>query len=141
MYKYHVKYENFNGEEVEKDLWFNLTKFELNKLNLFAKGGKGYAEYIKKISEAKDIETMVSLIETLIASAYGIPDEVGEEFIKSEEITKRFMCSAAYDQFMLDLFTKEDGADAIKKLFIGMVPKSYATEMLKNLEKIESENK
>ena len=47
MYKTSVTFENFEGEKVTKDLYFNLTKAQITKLQLSYK--QGFDKYVDEI--------------------------------------------------------------------------------------------
>ena len=83
MWKFTAKYENFNGEQKEKVLRFNLTPSEIRKLQFSRKGG--IDKYYQEMVESIDYAAIYNAFEELIKASYGIISEDGDQFIKSEE--------------------------------------------------------
>lgn len=108
MWKFTAKYENYNGEHKEKELFFNLNKHELRRLSVSVPGG--IDTYYKKIVEAEDNKAIYESFEDLIHLSYGITSADGESFEKSEEEWEKFKSSMAYESFMDYIFGTENGA-------------------------------
>lgn len=117
MFKYLVKYEDYDGKPQEKTLWFNLSKGELLKMELKAKDG--LEKQLKEVSESKDRAKILETFEWIIDCAYGEKTEDGQMFVKNPEILAAFKQSPAYDEFLFDLLTTEDAAAAFVR---GIVP-------------------
>lgn len=130
MIKKTVKYEDFNGVERTEDLWFNLTKTELNNINFKHHGT--YGEQLKGIVDSKDIRVIKELFDEIVIKAYGIKSEDGRNFRKSPAIIDDFVTSAAYDALMTELLSDESAAAA---LFIGTLPKDMQEEVKKEMSK------
>ena len=130
MIKKTVKYEDFNGVERTEDLWFNLTKTELNNINFKHHGT--YGEQLKGVVDSKDIRVIKELFDEIIIKAYGIKSEDGRNFRKSPAIIDDFVTSAAYDALMTELLSDESAAAA---LFIGTLPKDMQEEVKKEMSK------
>lgn len=130
MIKKTVKYEDFNGVERTEDLWFNLTKTELNNINFKHHGT--YGEQLKGVVDSKDIRVIKELFDEIIIKAYGIKSEDGRNFRKSPAIIDDFVTSAAYDALMNELLGDESAAAA---LFIGALPKDMQEEVKKEMAK------
>lgn len=108
MWKFTAKYEDFNGNQKEKDIYFNLTTTELIKLQNSVKGG--IDTVYDKIIEENDNVALMSRFEEIIKLAYGVKGEDGESFLKSDKIYEDFKQTLAYDAFMEYLLTSENGA-------------------------------
>jgi hypothetical protein len=134
MIKKTVKYEDFNGVERTEDLWFNLTKTELNNINFKHHGT--YGEQLKGVVDSKDIRVIKELFDEIIIKAYGIKSEDGRNFRKSPAIVDDFVTSAAYDALMTELLSDESAAAA---LFVGALPKDMQEEVKKEMAK-EAQN-
>lgn len=130
MIKKTVKYEDFNGVERTEDLWFNLTKTELNNINFKHHGT--YGEQLKGVVDSKDIRVIKELFDEIIIKAYGIKSEDGRNFRKSPAIIDDFVTSAAYDALMNELLSDESAAAA---LFVGALPKDMQEEVKKEMAK------
>lgn len=124
MLKKTVTYENFNGEQVTKDLYFNLTKKELIDLQVSKDGGLD--AYIKKITEEEDKKAMIQLLDSIILEAYGQKSEDGERFIKNKELIDAFVSSMAYDALIDELFTVEG---ASLQFMMGLLPKDITSQI------------
>ena len=80
MIKKTVKYEDFNGEQVTEDCYFNLSKAELMEMNFQASGG--LENYARAIINARDAAAMMSVYKDLILKAYGVKTPDGKHFMK-----------------------------------------------------------
>lgn len=120
MWKYTAKYENFNGEQKEKVLRFNLTATEIRNLQ-FSKEG-GIDKYYAEVVESKDAKRIYEIFEDLVRLSYGTISEDGDRFIKSEEEYAKFKDSLAYENFMDYIMTSDNGAS---NFIMGIMPKSY----------------
>lgn len=124
MLKKTITYENFNGEQVTKDLYFNLTKKEL--IDLQISKDEGLDAYIKKIVEEEDKKAMIQLLDYIILAAYGQKSEDGERFIKNQELVDAFVSSMAYDALIDELFTVEG---ASLQFMMGLLPKDLSSKI------------
>lgn len=110
MFKKTVKCENFNGEVIEEDLYFNLTKAEVLKMELETPGG--YAAKLKEMYLKKDIPLIMKYMNEIILDAYGVKSPDGRKFMKSPEIRADFEATNAYSEFLVELLTDADKATA-----------------------------
>lgn len=129
MLKKTIKFTDYFGEERTQDFYFNLTKSELMEMNLSADGG--VERLIDKIIQTKDRKKLVTYFKDIILRSYGEKSDDGFQFMKGEEISKRFEQSPAYDQLFMELATDaEKAADFIN----GIVPKEVSDQMKKQRE-------
>lgn len=126
-----VKYQNFNGEEVEKTLHFHISYPEFTKLETSVEGG--YGEKIKKLVKTKDNKEIVEVFDYLILNSYGVKSEDGEEFIKTPELKEKFRNSAAYAALFAELAQDENKA---AEFINGILP----TEVKKKMAEVEKSN-
>jgi len=124
MWKFTAKYENWNGEQREKVLRFNLTPSEIRKLQ-FSKEG-GIDKYYQKIIDENDTAAIYNTFEELVRVSYGVISDDGEEFIKSEEAYNKFKNSLAYEAFMDYIITSENGAT---NFITGILPQNYVNKI------------
>ncbi len=129
-----VKFKDFSGEEITKKCYFHLTKLELTRLDVKFEGG--LAEYAKNLGEAKSPQQLLSLIEDVILTAYGIKTAEGK-FIKNAELRKEFEYSECYSELVLSLFQDEN---AMSEFIAGLAymdedDKSEVIEAGKNKKK------
>lgn len=105
MLKKVITFTDYNGVERKEEHYFNLTKSELVKMQYSINGG--YGEMVQRAIEAKDGKVIMNVIEELIDKSYGIKSLDGRRFEKSEEITKAFKQTEAYDQLFIELVTDD----------------------------------
>lgn len=139
MLKKTINYEDFNGEKVTEDCYFNLSKAELMEMNFQASGG--LENYARSIMNARDVKTMMNIYKDLILKAYGIKTPDGKHFMKNDQIRMEFECSPAYSELYMELVTNEKAA---AEFFNGIIPKDLAEdprlkELLKEGENVQSE--
>lgn len=103
MYKTTVKYTDFNGQEREEQLYFNLSKSEMMEMELSTQAG--VEEMLRMMIATKDNAKIVQTYKDLILKSYGIKSEDGTRFIKTKELREAFEQSAAYDQLFMDLLS------------------------------------
>ena len=132
MYKTTVTFENFEGEKVTKDLYFNLTKAEIMKLQLSYK--QGFDKYVEDIIHPLDGEPdpqkIMDLFEMLILKSYGVRTEDG--FIKSPEKAQAFVSTEAYSELFMKLLSDEK---AQIEFFMGIMPRDIAAQAQVELAK------
>lgn len=122
MLKKTIKYVNFNGEEVEEDFYFNLTKAEVMEMQLGTAGG--YAEYLQKLVGAKDVPAIVAAFKTIILKAYGVKSADGRRFEKSEELSREFEQTEAYSELYMELLQNGKACEEFVK---GVMPEAPKT--------------
>lgn len=132
MYKTSVTFENFEGEKVTKDLYFNLTKAEITKLQLSYKQGfdKYVDEIIHPLDGEPDPQKIMDLFEMLILKSYGIRTEDG--FIKTPEKAQAFATTEAYSELFMRLLQDEK---AQSEFFMGIMPRDLAAAAQAEIEK------
>ncbi len=110
MFKDSVTYTDFNDETHTEVLWFNITKTDiLGKLALVDR-----AEAIEKNLRGPQRELttpekqeILDVVKEFMELAYGKKSADGRHFRKSPAIWDDFRWSAAYDEYLLSLFTNE----------------------------------
>lgn len=122
MIKRTVQYEDYNGNMVSDDFYFNLTKAELLELELSYDAG--FSETIQKIIDAKDNRTLVAEFKKIVLMAYGVKSDDGKRFIKSDKLREEFEQTAAYSALFMELATDDTAAS----IFInGVTPKDLTS--------------
>lgn len=121
MLKRTIKYEDFDGNSVSEDFYFNLSKSELVELEVQYE--KGLAEALETIVKANDTKQLIAEFKKLVLLSYGKKSEDGKRFIKNEELRTEFAQSLAYDALFMELATSDTAAaDFIQ----GIVPKDMS---------------
>lgn len=107
MHKETITYNDLNGVERTEEFYFDLSKPELVKMQASTKGG--YDVQLKSI--AADPTTngskIMNFFEDFIAKSYGEKSEDGRRFMKSEEISRGFMETPAYEILFEKLVTND----------------------------------
>ena len=95
-----VTYTDFNGKERKDVLHFNLTKSELVDMETETEGGM--LNKIERLScDDSDGVEIMKIFKNLLLRSYGEKSEDGKSFIKSEEKSKAFTQTIAYDTFFM----------------------------------------
>lgn len=116
MYKKTITYTDYNGVERTEDFYFNLTKAEINKLEISAEGGGGLEALIKKAIQASDGKTIIETFDKIILTAYGEKSPDGRRFVKSPELSKAFSETEAYSELFMELMDGDNAAEFIRKV-------------------------
>lgn len=106
MLKKHVKYQGFDGEIIEEDLYFNLTRMDAIELSALYES-KDLAAYMDEIVKKEDIASLYRVLKDIVLLAYGVKSEDGKRFIKNETVKKEFEESLAFAQLIEDLHETE----------------------------------
>lgn len=129
MIKKVVNYTDYNGVERTESCYFNITKSEAMEMQ-FESGGN-LTDILQKMVDEKDQVKLGRMFKDLILKTYGIKSDDGKRFMKSEEISKAFEQTPAYDEIYMDLLSHEDHAVAFVK---GILPADVAKEIAKEEE-------
>ena len=125
MFKHTVKYADWNGVEKERDLLFNLTETEINKLQMSFPGGLD--GILDKIVKEKDNVEILKMFDIVVEKSYGVKSPDGERFMKGADIYKAFEESVAYDEFFKWLLVDNHAAD----FFNSIIPQHLSAEIEK----------
>lgn len=108
MVKKTITYTDLNGVERTEDFYFDMSKPEIVKMQLSAKGG--YDVQLKSIAANLNGALIMEFFENLITAAYGEKSDDGRRFVKSEELSKAFMQTPAYEVLFEELVTDDKKA-------------------------------
>lgn len=118
MIKQHVSYEDYEGNKVEKDLWFHLNRSDLAKLSLNYE--KGLIEGLTELQKKGDKRAIAEFIDELLINAYGVRKPDSDVFLKTKEIREDFEYSLAHDEILMMLLGGDD--DDIINFIVGIMP-------------------
>ena len=118
MIKEKIKYRDYNGNDLEEDFHFNLSKSEITETELSYPNG--LSDHITKITQSNNGAEIINLFKELILSSYGRKSDDGKRFIKSDEEAKAFSQTEAYSELFMKLATN---AEAAAEFVNGIVPK------------------
>ncbi len=110
MLKKTMTYTDYNGETRKEDFYFNMTRAEVTEMELSIEGG--LSDMIKRVTEAKDVPTIMKIFKDLVLRAYGQKSPDGKRFIKSKELSEEFAQTEAYSDLFMELATDPTAAAA-----------------------------
>lgn len=135
MVKKTVTYLDFDGKEVTKDFYFNLSKMEFRVLDRKIPGG--LQNMIDQIMKEKDEDRLIDLLDILILESYGEKAEDGR-FVKEDRVGRRlssfFKISEAWDVLFMNLVSNEK---ELHEFLMGIVPKDVAEKAAEESSKME----
>lgn len=131
MVKEHIPYVDYDGNPVEEDAYFNLTKAEIAEME-FSNPNGGFEAMLRNIIKEKDHTKVIPIFKQIIRKSYGVKSEDGRRFIKSEQLSDEFMQTEAYSELFVKLFSD---SDALVHFMNGLVPGSTPVSM----EEIEAQ--
>lgn len=108
MFKKTVTYTDYDGVERTESFYFNLSKAEIVEMELGTEGG--WRERMQRIIDSKDAPTIMREFKKLIMNSYGIKSDDGRRFIKSDDISRDFVQTEAYNQIFMELVTDAKAA-------------------------------
>lgn len=120
MYQKTITYHQLDGTEITDNFYFNLSKPELMNMMIDDFDGDPVEE-LTRIMNTKNTKAMIKFVETIIRRSYGEKSADGKRFVKSDELTKAFMETEAYEKFFMELFEDASGK-AIADFITGIVP-------------------
>lgn len=134
MVKKTITYLDFEGNEVTKDFYFNLSKMEFRVLDRKVPGGLN--RMIEQIQTEKDPDRMIDLLNILILESYGERAEDGR-FVKEDPYGRRlsnyFKISEAWDVLFMSLVQNEN---ELNEFLTGIVPKDVADKARAEMEEV-----
>lgn len=128
MFKKTIKFTNFNGDEVEQDFYFHLSKVELLEM---AANGNVMMERIQRIIATSDAKAIIAEFRELVKAAVGMRSDDGSRFIKSPEAQSHLLDSPAFDELLMELCTD---AKASAEFVRQLVPEKMQKQMVAELE-------
>lgn len=105
MHKETITYNDLNGVQRTEDFYFDLSKPEIVKMQASAKGG--YDVQLRSIAAELNGAKIMEFFENFITKSYGEKSEDGRRFMKSEEISRSFMETPAYEVLFEKLVTND----------------------------------
>lgn len=137
MLKKTVTYEDFNGNQQVEDVYFNLTKTEL--LDMASEMPDSVMEAVgddpekvdteaaaKKLIEKMGGKGILDFIKNIVIKAYGIKSEDGRRFEKSEQISKEFSQTMAFETILEEFRTNDIAAS---EFINAVIPSSMADKI------------
>lgn len=124
-----IKYEDFNGDQVEKTFHFHINKAELAEMN-YEEGRASLVERMVEVSsETTNIREVLDIFKSIIVEAVGKRSEDGSRFIKNDDVRSELMDTEAYSELLFGMLdSPENAANFIQ----GMLPPSVQKEIDKS---------
>lgn len=135
MVKKTVTFSDFNGNEITKDFYFNLTKMEFKELDENIPGGLN--NLMDKLLTEKDRNLTVRLLSILLLAAYGEKTDDGrfvKEDVHGRRLSSYFKVSEAWDVLFMNLVQNER---ELSDFLVGIIPKDMQPEARKAMENPE----
>lgn len=123
MQRVTVTYEDFDGNQVQEELFFNLSKAELIRMEL--DNTIPLSVMASRMQENPTGMDTYRFATYLIVKAYGMRSEDGRRFRKTEQQTADFETSPAYDA-LLEKFMAD--ADFAAGFIGGLLPKDLMSQ-------------
>lgn len=119
MLKKTITYEDYNGDTVTDDFYFNLTKVECMELE-YSFGDSGtLSGTIKTLVDSNDVGALIAAIKKILLTSYGVKTPDGKRFIKNDTVREEFEQSPAFEVIYWQLVTDTDEA---ANFISGIVP-------------------
>lgn len=115
-----IPYVDYNGNKREEDFYFNLTETELAEMQMEVTGG--LTTMLQAIIKAQDIPTIAKLFKQIVLKSYGKKSQDGRQFIKSEELSREFSQTEAYNILYMEL---SQDAEKASDFITGIIPAKY----------------
>lgn len=117
MLKKTITYKDFDGNTRTEDHYFNLTQTELVEITLNMPDGMSEDDVAGNTEQAalRIIDRLggdgvFNFIKEIILKSYGIKSADGKRFEKSEQISKEFSETLAYDQMFMEMMQNDKAA-------------------------------
>lgn len=127
MLKKTITYKNpFTDETKTEDFYFNINKAEATKLAMIE--GEGLDERLREMIATNNIKEVLAIFERFITLGFGKRE--GDDFIKSPDLSARFIASEAYSEMFLE-FIKDP--NKLAAFINGLVPQDleeFAKELM-----------
>lgn len=128
MIKKTITFPDLEGNDVTRDFYFNVRIDEAIEAEL----NQGITSKFQKLTETEDGAKAYWLLKDLILMAYGVRDEDGITFHKSEEISRKFSQTAAFSKLLVEFV---EDAKAGAEFFNGLFPDEMVREITAAVEK------
>lgn len=119
MYKKTLTYENYDGEEITKNLYFRLTQAEIIDMEFNDPNGS-VVSMLRKMSNEKDMRVIVPLVKRFMLMSYCERQEDGT-LLKNEKIRDAFAASEEYSELFMELISD---IDKLSGFINNIVPKA-----------------
>lgn len=131
-----ITYPTYDGEEITEKFYFNLNEAELAEMELDQPGGlMAYIEMIKKANNKSEI---IRIFKLILSKAYGKKSLDGKRLEKSEEISREFMQTEAYNVLFKQFISNDM---SIADFIFGVFPPEWTEKAKTDPKVVELVNK
>lgn len=125
MLKQTITYEDFDGEQCEETLYFNLTQTEIVQWQASLDGN--LVKHFSEVMTTGNHGLIMEAFKDLLKRTYGVRSADGKRFIKTKALAEEFEQTAAYDAFFMQLVS--GGAEAAANFINGIMPRGMTTSV------------
>lgn len=111
-----VKYVDYNGNNQEDTLYFNMTKAEVAAMQVRMDGK--YIDYLQDLVAQRRIERLFNFFHNLVLDAYGEKSADGKRFVKTPDMRKAFEDSIAFSEVLTELMTDKGDVAAFVRAIL-----------------------
>lgn len=135
-----IKYKDYDGNLVESEFFFSLSKADCTDLDFDYEEYGGLKEYLKTLIKDKDPEDvpkklMWEFLKKIISKSVG-KRPVGQKFlIKNDDVRNEFFYTDAFSEFIEDLFNAPDAIPQFMENVLPDIPKEDIDKAKAELEK------
>lgn len=119
MFKTTITFENYEGEEITKTLYFRLTQAEIVNAEFNSPDGS-VLDMLRKMANEKNMKLIVPLVKRFMLMSYCERQEDGT-LLKNQEMRDRFESSDEFSELFMQLISD---IDALSEFINNIVPKS-----------------
>lgn len=130
-----IGYDTYDGDHVEENFYFNLTKTEAMTLQVSKEGG--FEQYLRNIIDAHSGKEIMDTVRNIILLAYGEKSPDGKRLMKSDEIRRNFECSPAFDSLFTELVLDDKKMSAFINEVMPKDMESFVDKLNKKAEAAE----
>lgn len=123
MIKKTIKFEDLEGNIVEEDFYFHISKADLLEMEVGVEGG--LSELLKKVTASENPKEILGHFKEIVLSSVGRKSEDGKRFIKTQELRDEFAQSEAYSELLIELATDAEASAAWVR---GVLPGNISIE-------------
>jgi len=134
-----ITYTDYNGNIQTENFHFHISKSELVEKNLEQLENNVYLDKIREIAEAGDIRKVYENFKWIILGSYGRRTEDGRRFQKTEELTRDFEQSAAYETLYEEMLVNAEAAAAFVNEVFPKDMDAFADRVQQNAQRVKGQ--
>lgn len=124
MYTKTVPFEDFDGNQRVGTFHFHINESEI--MNKELSHTEGWSTWLENLVKTEDRQKLIQEFENFVLIAYGVKDEDGLRFRKSDELRQAFKEHPAYGELVIQLVGDASEASAFIN---GVFPRNLRTKL------------